>query len=70
MNTPRLARRLGLDRNPLRRRTDKVAVCLAVLLAVFVIGAPVLSVAAARRAGRLLPGGCTAAPTMTWTTRT
>jgi hypothetical protein len=25
MNTTRLARRIGLDRNPLRRRTDKVA---------------------------------------------
>jgi hypothetical protein len=61
MNTPRLARRLGLDRNPLRRRTDKVAICLAVLLAVFVIGAPVLSVAAARRVGRAAAAGQRAA---------
>jgi hypothetical protein len=52
MNTPGLVRRLGLDRNPLRRRTDKIASCLAVLLlAVFAIGAPMLSVAAARWAG-------------------
>ena len=28
MNTTRLARRIGLDRNPLRRRTDKVAAWL------------------------------------------
>jgi len=49
MNTTALARRLGLDGNPLRRRTDKVAACLAVLLlAMFLIGAPVLSVAAGR----------------------
>src|SRR5262249_41036625 len=42
----RVARRLGLDGNPLRR-TDKIAACLAVLLvAVFVIGAPVLARAA------------------------
>jgi hypothetical protein len=61
MNTPRLARRQGLDRNPLRRRTDKVAICLAVLLAVFVIGAPVLSVAAARRVGRAAAAGQRAA---------
>lgn len=62
MNTPRLARRLGLDRSPLRRRTDKVASCLAVLLlAVFVIGAPVLSVAAAGWAGRAAAAGQRAA---------
>ena len=47
MNTTRLARRIGLDRNPLRRRTDKVASGLTVvLLAVFLIGAPLLSAAA------------------------
>jgi hypothetical protein len=50
---PRLARRLGLDGNPLRRRTDKIAACLAaLLLAVFLIGAPLLSVAAIGWAGR------------------
>jgi len=49
VKTTRLARRLGLDGNPLRRRTDNLAACLAVLLlAVFVIGAPLLSVAAGR----------------------
>jgi hypothetical protein len=36
MKTLQLARRLGLDGNPLRRRTHKIAVCLAaLLLAVF-----------------------------------
>ena len=49
MKTTRLARRLGLDGNPLRRRTDKIEACLAALtLVVFVTGAPVLSVAAGR----------------------
>ncbi len=53
MKTTRLARRLGLDRNPLRRRTDKIAVYVAVLLlAVFLIGAPLLSVAAVGWAAR------------------
>jgi hypothetical protein len=48
MKTTRLARRLGLDGNPLRRRTDKIAACAAaLLLAAFLIGAPLLSVAAA-----------------------
>jgi hypothetical protein len=38
----RVSRRLGLDGNPLRRRTDKIAACLSVLLvAVFLVGAPV-----------------------------
>ena len=47
-----IRRRLGLDGNPLRRRTDKIAACLAALLiAVFLIGAPLLSVAAAGWAG-------------------
>jgi hypothetical protein len=46
--TERLVRRLGLDNNPLRRRTDKIAACLgAGLLAAFLAGAPLLSVAAA-----------------------
>jgi hypothetical protein len=44
MKTTRIARRLGLDGNPLRRRTDKIAARL--LLAVFLMGAPFLSVAA------------------------
>jgi hypothetical protein len=49
--TERLARRLGLDRNPLRRRTDRVQACLgAGLLLAFLIGAPFLSMAAARYA--------------------
>lgn len=53
MKTTRLARRLGLDRNPLRRRTDKIGAYAAVLLlAVFLIGAPLLSVAAAGWASR------------------
>jgi hypothetical protein len=53
MKTTRLARRLGLDRNPLRWRTDKIGACVAVLLlAVFLIGAPLLSVAAAGWATR------------------
>jgi hypothetical protein len=46
MNTTMLSRRLGLDGNPLRRRIDKLAACMAALLmAVFLIGAPMLSVA-------------------------
>ena len=53
MKTTRLARRLGLDGNPLRRRTDKIAARLAaLLLAVFLIGAPLLSLAAVGWAGR------------------
>ena len=52
MKTTRIARKLGLDGNPLRRRTDKIAACLSVLLlAVFLIGAPFLSAAAAGWAG-------------------
>lgn len=52
MKTTRIARKLGLDGNPLRRRTDKIAARLsALLLAVFLIGAPLLSVAAVGWAG-------------------
>jgi hypothetical protein len=52
MKRTRIARRLGLDRNPLRRRTDKIAVGVTVLLlAVFLVGAPLLSVAAVGWAG-------------------
>jgi hypothetical protein len=48
-----IARKLGLDRNPLRRRTDRIAAGAAILLlAVFLIGAPFLSVAAAGWAAR------------------
>jgi hypothetical protein len=43
----RLARRLGLDHNPLRRRTDRIVTCLAAqLLAAFLVGAPLLAMAA------------------------
>jgi len=49
-----LARRLGLDRNPLRRRTDRIQACLgAGLLLAFLIGAPFLAVAAAHWAGHV-----------------
>lgn len=52
--TERLARRLGLDNNPLRRRTDRIAACLgAGLLTAFLIGAPLLSMAAAHWARHL-----------------
>ena len=48
-----IARKLGPDGNPLRRRTDKIAAgAAALLLAVFLIGAPFLSVAAADWADR------------------
>jgi len=51
MRRPWLARRLGLDGNPLRRRTDKAASCLVlVLLVVFLTGVPLLSAAAAGEA--------------------
>jgi hypothetical protein len=53
VKTTRLSRRLGLDGNPMRRRTDKIAACgAALLLAVFLIGAPLLSAVAAHWAGR------------------
>jgi len=62
MKTTRLARRLGLDRNPLRRRIDKIAACLAALLmAVFLIGAPMLSMAAVRWVGHAAAAGQRAA---------
>jgi hypothetical protein len=51
----RLARKLGLDANPLRRRTDKIATWLMVqFLVVVLIGVPLFGIAAfawARRAG-------------------
>jgi len=50
----RLACRLGLDANPLRRRTDKIARLLAaLLLLVFLAGAPLLAIAAYGWAGRV-----------------
>jgi hypothetical protein len=53
MRARRMAGRLGLDANPMRRRTDKIAACLgAQLLLVFLIGAPLLSIAAFGWAGR------------------
>jgi hypothetical protein len=53
VRTTWLARRLGLDGNPLRRRSDKTAAwAAALLLAVFLVGAPLLSVAAIGWAGR------------------
>ena len=53
MKRTRLSRRAGLDGNPLRRRTDKIAACAAaLLLASFLIGAPLLSVVAAGWAAR------------------
>ena len=48
-----LARRLGLDHNPLRRRTDKIAAGLAAaLMAVFLVGAPVLAAVTVGWVGR------------------
>jgi hypothetical protein len=45
----RQARRLGLDRNPLRRRTDRIESSIAAgLLALFLIGAPLVAVMAGR----------------------
>jgi hypothetical protein len=62
MKTTRLVRRLGLDGNPLRRRVDKIAACLAaLLLAAFLIGAPMLSMAVARWAGHAAAAGQQAA---------
>jgi hypothetical protein len=50
----RLACRLGLDANPLRRRTDKIATFLAAqLLLVFLVGAPLLAITAYGWAGRV-----------------
>ena len=58
MKTTRIARKLGLDGNPLRRRTDKIAARFAaLLLAVFLIGAPFLSGATAGWASRAGAGG-------------
>jgi hypothetical protein len=48
-----LGRRLGLDGNPLRRRTDKIATWLmAQFLVVVLIGAPLFAIAAFTWAGR------------------
>ncbi len=49
----RLARKLGLDGNPLRRRTDKIGTWLtAQFLVVVLIGAPLFAIAAFSWAGR------------------
>ncbi len=51
--TERVVRRLGLDNNPLRRRTDRIAACLvAGLLIAFLAGAPLLTMATVHWAGR------------------
>jgi len=56
MKTTWLARRLGLDGNPLRRRSDAIAIYLGILLvAAFLIGAPPLSGAAIGWAGHAGP---------------
>jgi hypothetical protein len=48
----RFARRIGLDRNPLRRRIDRFGACLrAALLVVFLAGAPLVSMMAAAWSG-------------------
>jgi hypothetical protein len=58
MTATRFARRLGLDGNPLRRRADKFAACLAAMLVMaFLIGAPMISIAAVHWAGRTWAGG-------------
>jgi hypothetical protein len=45
----RQARRLGLDRNPLRRRTDRIEFSVAAgLLALFLVGAPLVGALAGR----------------------
>jgi hypothetical protein len=50
----RLARRLGLDANPLRRRTDRIATWLmAQFLVAVLIGAPLLGIATYTWAGRV-----------------
>ena len=50
----RLARKLGLDANPLRRRTDKLATWLvAQFLVVVLIGAPLFAIAAFTWAARV-----------------
>ena len=50
----RLARRLGLDANPLRRRTDKIATWLmAQFLVVVLVGAPLFAIAAFSWAARV-----------------
>jgi hypothetical protein len=65
VKTTRIARKLGLDGNPLRRRTDKIAARLsALLLAVFLIGALFLSVAAVGWAGQ--HGGAELGATRSW----
>jgi hypothetical protein len=65
MRTTWIAGKLGLDGNPLRRRTDRIAAGAAILLlAVFLTGAPFLSVAAAGWAAR--PGAAELRAERSW----
>jgi len=65
VKTTRIARKLGLDGNTLRRRADKIAARLsALLLAVFLIGTPLLSAAAVGWAGQ--HGGAELGATRSW----
>lgn len=65
MRRTRIVRKLGLDGNPLRRRIDKIAGCAAtLLLAVFLVGAPLLVATAARWAGR--PGAAEIQAARSW----
>lgn len=50
----RCARRLGLDRNPLRRRTDRIeaAIRLATII-LLLVGVPIAAIAASRQADHL-----------------
>ena len=52
MKTTRLARRLGLDGNPLRRRTDKIAACFAAAAACDVLDRRTGAVDRGHRLGR------------------
>jgi len=68
--TGRIVRRMGFDRNPMRRGTDRIqAIVRAVPLAVFVLGAPVATAyvgrgvsAAGLRAGPAQAAACHRAP--------
>ena len=52
--TERVVCRLGLDNNPLRRRTDRIAACLVTgVLIAFLAGAPLLTMAAIHWAGQV-----------------
>ena len=67
MRASRLARTLGLDGNPLRRRTDKIAAFLGVLLvAAFLIGARVVARAAIGWINRVAAAEQRATRTLRW----